>query len=373
MEFTDATIKIWGALAFGMVIGWYIYYVNRYRKGDVQIGDITSIIGAIGGAAVIALFRDPVLFGAYGMGLAIGFFLYFLVLILLVEKSDNFDADWFLDGRRKDPVEGYGYGRDARATVAAMSLDPRTERPATQNFYIGRAGAPFPAAQETFVERASSAPMQMESVQVEEAEDPAAPVDSDEANETADYTTARMLANIGLPTAGDRDDIASEVILEAAPGAAPLLAIDLAKAQGFLKACMTSNPRVKYGLGAKVPFHGAKPGREFKSIDCSGFVREAIRLATNPTVPFPDGSVVQHDWVRNRGFRRGKVADGSLDDGRIRIAFLRPQDSPSRIGHVVLIAHGKTLESHGGVGPDTRPWNGKGWQAKAFVYELANP
>ena len=29
--------KMTGALAFGVVIGWYVYYVNRYRKGDVQI------------------------------------------------------------------------------------------------------------------------------------------------------------------------------------------------------------------------------------------------------------------------------------------------------------------------------------------------
>lgn len=29
-----------------------------------------------------------------------------------------------------------------------------------------------------------------------------------------------------------------------------------------------------------------------------------------------------------------------------------------------------TLESHGGVGPDERPWNKKGWQAKAHVYVL---
>ena len=60
----------------------------------------------------------------------------------------------------------------------------------------------------------------------------------------------------------------------------------------------------------RVPFHGAVPGVDFKKIDCSGFVREAIRLATNPSAPFPDGSVVQHDWVRNKKFQPVTIADG---------------------------------------------------------------
>ena len=135
---------------------------------------------------------------------------------------------------------------------------------------------------------------------------------------------------------------------------------------------MTSHPRVTYGLGKKVPFHGAIPGRDFTQVDCSGFVREAVRLATNPPAPFPDGSVVQHDWVRAQGFAASSVIDAGKDDGLVRIAFLRPQDVPSRIGHVVLISAGMTLESHGGGGPDTRPWTGRDWQAKTFVYILAH-
>jgi hypothetical protein len=41
------------------------------------------------------------MFGAYGLGLATGFFTYFLILIFLVGISKNFGVDWFLDGRRK--------------------------------------------------------------------------------------------------------------------------------------------------------------------------------------------------------------------------------------------------------------------------------
>ena len=44
-----------GAFAFGLVIGWFTYFVNRYRK-EVALADVATIIGAIGGGAVLALF-----------------------------------------------------------------------------------------------------------------------------------------------------------------------------------------------------------------------------------------------------------------------------------------------------------------------------
>lgn len=97
-------VQLYGAACFGLLIGWYVYYINRYRKGDVQVSDLVTIMGVIGGSAVMALFpAGSDLFGAYGIGLAIGFFGYFLSLIILVGLSPNFDADWFLDGRRKLP------------------------------------------------------------------------------------------------------------------------------------------------------------------------------------------------------------------------------------------------------------------------------
>jgi len=93
-----------GAACFGALIGWYVYYINRYRKGDVQLSDLVTLIGIVGGGAILALFpAGSVLFGAYGIGLAIGFFGYFVILLILVAISRNFDVDWFLDGRRKLP------------------------------------------------------------------------------------------------------------------------------------------------------------------------------------------------------------------------------------------------------------------------------
>ena len=361
--------KIAGAFAFGLVIGWYVYYVNRYRKGDVQIGDITTLIGAIGGAAILALFDAKTdLFGAYGVGLAIGFFVYFLVLVILVGVSDNFNADWFLDGRRKNPVDPYGYPTDGQGgrPMAPMPGASGAGAGTTQVFNIGGAPAAPVTGAATATPEASAGATALSSGP--DPDDPARPLGED-GTETADFETARFLANVGAgPVEAPAPAAAPEA--PAAPAAPAQLQIDIARVRKFLNDCITAHPRVTYGLGAKVPFHGAVPGVDFKKIDCSGFVREAIRLATNPSAPFPDGSVVQHDWVRNKKFQPVTIADGALDDNHVRIAFLRPQDAPSHIGHVVLLSAGRTIESHGGVGPDSRPWTGKGWQSKAFVYVL---
>jgi hypothetical protein len=198
-------------------------------------------------------------------------------------------------------------------------------------------------------------------------DDPAAPR-AGEIGEI-DFEKARTLANSGAAA-----PLAEEMApgAPAAPGPPRLLSLSFARAKAFLQACMTSTPRVTYGLGAKVPFLNAVPGRDFTKVDCSGFVREAVREATTPTLAFPDGSVVQHDWVDGQHFQKcSSVNDGKLDDGMMRIAFLRPQDVSSGIGHVVLILAGKTLESHGGTGPDSRPWDGSSWQAKTTVYNFA--
>ena len=193
--------------------------------------------------------------------------------------------------------------------------------------------------------------------------DPSAPdgAAAPEERNLADYGSDAVNASVARPGFGGLG------LAAAAPGPMP---IDTAKLLAFLTACTTSNPRVGYGLGKKIANDTDQPGRDFTLVDCSGFVRAALRRSTAPRIAFPDGSVVQHDWVRDHGYARQTVADGGLSDGHVRIAFLSPADSPSRIGHVVLILDGKTLESHGGVGPDSRAWTGQGWQAKARVYRL---
>jgi hypothetical protein len=101
-------LQLLGAFGFGALIGWYVYYINRYRTADVQLSDLVTLMGVIGGGAILALFPARTdLFGAYGIGLFVGFFGYFLALQIMVRGSVNFNADWFLDGRRKRPEEPY--------------------------------------------------------------------------------------------------------------------------------------------------------------------------------------------------------------------------------------------------------------------------
>ncbi|MEJ2746755.1 MAG: hypothetical protein P8183_02385 [Anaerolineae bacterium] len=120
---TASAIQLWGAGCFGFVIGWFVYYVNRYRKGDVQFSDITTLIGILGGGAILALFEAQTdLFGAYGIGLFVGFFGYFLFLTLWVALSKNFTVDWFLDGRRKKPTGSFEIPGEIRSTTSAMNL-----------------------------------------------------------------------------------------------------------------------------------------------------------------------------------------------------------------------------------------------------------
>jgi len=97
-------IQMLGAGGFGAIVGWYVYYINRQRKEDVQFSDLVTVIGIIGGTAILQLFPEATdLFGAYGVGLFVGFFGYFLTLLIMVGRTDNFQVDWFLDGRSKIP------------------------------------------------------------------------------------------------------------------------------------------------------------------------------------------------------------------------------------------------------------------------------
>jgi Subtilase family len=120
----SSNLEFWGAALFGVVIGWFIYYINRYRKSDLQISDITTLLGALGGG-VVAAWKSPHAFSGYAIGIAAGFFAYFLMLIILVARSKNFTFDWFLDGRRQRPIEPF-YIPDGTTVSARPAVAPRT-------------------------------------------------------------------------------------------------------------------------------------------------------------------------------------------------------------------------------------------------------
>jgi bacteriorhodopsin len=73
------TVDLWGALAFGIIIGWVTYRTLRRQGETVALSNIASVVGAVGGGAVTALFNSPALFGWYSIGLFAGFFAYLIL------------------------------------------------------------------------------------------------------------------------------------------------------------------------------------------------------------------------------------------------------------------------------------------------------
>jgi uncharacterized membrane protein YeaQ/YmgE (transglycosylase-associated protein family) len=105
--YRESEVEIGGALCFGAVIGWITYFTMRYKKDHV-ISDIAGIMGAIGGAATLALFsREGHLFSWYAVGLALGFFGYVVVLLLIGLFSGQLTLADLLDGSKtKNPFMG---------------------------------------------------------------------------------------------------------------------------------------------------------------------------------------------------------------------------------------------------------------------------
>ncbi|HEX6292963.1 MAG TPA: hypothetical protein VFZ66_27515 [Herpetosiphonaceae bacterium] len=81
------SVPVWGAGCFGLVVGWICYRTLRRKEGVTALSDIATVIGAIGGGAVVSLFQSEDLFGWYSIGLAIGFFAYFIVGLIVDGKE----------------------------------------------------------------------------------------------------------------------------------------------------------------------------------------------------------------------------------------------------------------------------------------------
>ena len=80
-----------GAICFGFVIGWITYRTLRRRDGAAALSDISTVIAAVGGAAVITLFpvKGVDLFAYYSVSLAAGFFSYLIVNLVVYGKGDT--------------------------------------------------------------------------------------------------------------------------------------------------------------------------------------------------------------------------------------------------------------------------------------------
>jgi uncharacterized membrane protein YeaQ/YmgE (transglycosylase-associated protein family) len=79
-----------GPGCFGLVVGWVCYRTLRRKTDGAGLGDIAGVIGAIGGTTVVAIFKNDA-FNIYCVGLAIGFFAYFIVGVI-IDKSNKTSA-----------------------------------------------------------------------------------------------------------------------------------------------------------------------------------------------------------------------------------------------------------------------------------------
>jgi hypothetical protein len=89
-----------GALCFGIVIGWVTYRTLR-RTTTTGISDIATVIGALGGAAITGHFGTKELFAYYCMGLAVGFFGY-LIIAGIMAKVAGKTVDGWMESSKKN-------------------------------------------------------------------------------------------------------------------------------------------------------------------------------------------------------------------------------------------------------------------------------
>jgi len=82
-----------GAACFGLMIGWITYRTLRRRRGPVRLTDISTVLVAVGGGAVTAVFGEPQIFGWYAIGLAAGFFGYLVMASRTGQKTGTWMGD----------------------------------------------------------------------------------------------------------------------------------------------------------------------------------------------------------------------------------------------------------------------------------------
>ena len=112
---------------------------------------------------------------------------------------------------------------------------------------------------------------------------------------------------------------------------------------------------VSYVLGSKAP-HFDTDAAKIKTIDCSGFVQYVLYNASNKTAILKSGSYYQNQWCLDHKLDKVAYSTAAESDGWLRLGYFAASKTQSS-GHIWLILGGKTLESHGGKGPDRREWN----------------
>lgn len=129
------------------------------------------------------------------------------------------------------------------------------------------------------------------------------------------------------------------------------------------------NNKVTYGWGVKAPAELLKYWKgsldSIKSIDCSGYFRLAIWRSSQGTLDPGNGSWRQKNWLEKQGYRKlDKYSNVGIkivaaDQSRVFACYvpeLVVKGVVIKAAHIWLVRGGKTFESHGGKGIDSRPW-----------------
>ncbi len=135
--------------------------------------------------------------------------------------------------------------------------------------------------------------------------------------------------------------------------------INLRVLQATMTALQLSD--VRYHLGAKAQKLNVPPSA-IRAIDCSGLIRYLVYRATDPALTIPDGSWKQREWAEDhlQKIQYGMISRPSEGQVKLYLATLDPNNGHA--GHIWFVRTDPphdpfTFESHGGRGPNSRPWN----------------
>jgi hypothetical protein len=150
-----------------------------------------------------------------------------------------------------------------------------------------------------------------------------------------------------------------------------------AKAEGFFSNGKKWNPNSTGNLSTSI--------NSIEHLDCSGFIRYVLYRATETELTIPDGSQIQREWCEqlaaaNLLHKVNNYANTNkyITKERLFIAFIKPwTNGCGEIGHVWLVGQfnkdifAETMESYGGHGVGSRPWNSHTLLREVYsVYEL---
>jgi hypothetical protein len=84
-----------GAFSFGLLLGWITYRTLRRRAIAATSKDIGIVVGSLGSGGLAVKFAAQGEFELYSLGLATGFFAYFLVSLFIDGLGGT--GMWFQD------------------------------------------------------------------------------------------------------------------------------------------------------------------------------------------------------------------------------------------------------------------------------------